>query len=100
MVEETVARAAARRIREHAQRLGRLGAASSVAARAATDGWRLLCQLDASHPEAVREVLSYAYVQAWAMRLLSPRELSDTTWELWRHSLLAATSLLAAELPG
>ncbi|HEX3955518.1 MAG TPA: HEXXH motif-containing putative peptide modification protein, partial [Trebonia sp.] len=38
--------------------------------RAATDGWQLLSELDAAQPAAVREVLSYPYVQAWAMRCL------------------------------
>jgi uncharacterized protein len=39
-------------------------------ALAAAEGWRLLFALDAEHPEAVREVLSYPYVQSWATRCL------------------------------
>jgi uncharacterized protein len=51
---------------------GRLGDPSSALAGAASDGWRLLSRLDAEHPRAVREVLTYPYVQAWATRCLGP----------------------------
>ena len=38
--------------------------------RAADEGWTLLCEFDAERPAAVREVLTYPCVQAWAMRCL------------------------------
>ena len=46
----------------------RLGAASGDLGRAAADGWQLLRELDAEYPHAVREVLTYPYVRAWAER--------------------------------
>jgi uncharacterized protein len=74
----------------------RLGDGSSVPGRAAADGWRLLRQLDAEHPEAVREVLTYPYVQAWAMRLLGPVEVAGA--DLYRAHLggIAAAAALRA----
>jgi uncharacterized protein len=50
----------------------RLGDTSGALAGAAVDGWRLLSKLDTEHPEAVREVLTYPCVQAWATRCLGP----------------------------
>jgi uncharacterized protein len=38
--------------------------------RAAAAGWELLTALDSERPEAVREVLTYPYVQSWAVRCL------------------------------
>jgi uncharacterized protein len=76
----------------------RVDPASSVPARAAADGWRLLCQLDAEHPEAVREVLTYPYVQAWATRLLARAEVPGA--DLYRAHLggIAAAAALRAGL--
>jgi uncharacterized protein len=45
---------------------------SGALGRAAAEGWRLLSALDARHPEAVREILTYPYVQSWAVRCLDP----------------------------
>ncbi|HEX4062661.1 MAG TPA: FxsB family cyclophane-forming radical SAM/SPASM peptide maturase [Streptosporangiaceae bacterium] len=42
------------------------GALGAAAAR----GWALLSRLDGERPAAVREILTYPYVQAWAMRCL------------------------------
>ena len=46
----------------------RLGAASGDLGRAAAEGWHLLRELDAEYPQAVREVLTYPHVRAWAKR--------------------------------
>jgi uncharacterized protein len=40
--------------------------------RAARDGWALLTDLDVQQPEAVRAILTYPYVRAWATRCLDP----------------------------
>ena len=48
----------------------RLKGISGPLGRAAAEGWRLLSALDAQHPAAVREILSYPYVQSWATRCL------------------------------
>ena len=45
--------------------------------RAAAEGWALLSALDTEHPAAVREVLTYPFVQAWAMKCLRPVQSSD-----------------------
>jgi uncharacterized protein len=75
---------------------GRLGDTSSALAGAAVDGWRLLSKLDAEHPEAVREVLTYPYVQAWATRCLDPAR--DVGIDLDRAHLggIAAAAALRA----
>ena len=39
--------------------------------QAAVEGWRLLSALDAGHATAVREILTYPYVGAWAVRCLT-----------------------------
>lgn len=71
--------------------------------RAASEGWALLAELDAERPKAVREVLTYPYVQAWAMRCLEPP--AGANLELDRAHLagLAAAAALRAgteaELP-
>ncbi len=58
----------------------RLGQGSGALGQAATAGWRLLSRLDSEHPEAVREVFAYPYVQAWAVHCLQldGRRHSDT----------------------
>ena len=64
--------------------------------RAAIEGWALLTRLDAEHPEAVREILSYPYAQAWALRCLSRGDSADA--DLLRAHLagLAAAAALRA----
>ena len=66
--------------------------------RAAADGWRFLAQLEAEHPAAVREILSYPYVQVWAMRCL--RSARSAEFDLDRAHLagLAAAAALRAGL--
>ena len=56
----------------------------------------LLAELDAERPEAVREVLTYPYVQAWAMQMPAPGPSAD--FELDRAHLagLAAAAALRA----
>lgn len=74
----------------------RLGDPSSALGRAAVEGWRLLSALEAEHPQAVREILTYPYVQAWAMRCLRPAD--DAVADLDRAHLagLAAAAALRA----
>jgi uncharacterized protein len=50
----------------------RLDDAGGDLRRAAEDAWKLLSWLDAEHPSAVREVLTYPYVQFWATQCLRP----------------------------
>jgi uncharacterized protein len=64
--------------------------------RAAADGWQLLSELDAEHPEAVREVLSYPYVQAWAMRCLRSVKSADFDLDCAHLAGLAAAAALRA----
>jgi len=66
--------------------------------RAAAEGWRILSELDAEHPEAVREVLSYPYVQAWAMRCLRPVRSADLDLDCAHLAGLAAAAALRAGL--
>ena len=40
--------------------------------RAAEQAWELLSRLDLEHPSAMREVLTYPYVQFWATQCLRP----------------------------
>jgi uncharacterized protein len=66
--------------------------------RAAAEGWALLCELDAKHPSAVREVLSHPFTRVWAVRCLSPSSTADA--ELGRAHLagLAAAAAWHAEM--
>jgi uncharacterized protein len=64
--------------------------------RAAAEGWKLLAQLDDEHPQAVREVLTYPYVRAWAARCLdSPRD-ADTGLDRAHLAGLAAAAAMRA----
>jgi uncharacterized protein len=74
----------------------RVGDTSSALAAAAADGLRLLSKLDAEHPEAVREVLTYPYVQAWATRCLEPTEDADTDLDRAHLGGIAAAAALRA----
>jgi uncharacterized protein len=64
--------------------------------RAAAEGWSLLVRLDDEHPLAVREVLTYPYVRAWAARCLDPPEDADTELDRAHLAGLAAAAALRA----
>jgi uncharacterized protein len=64
--------------------------------QAATEGWTLLSELDAERPEIVREVLTYPFVQAWAMRCLSPASSPDPDLDRAHMAGLAAAAALRA----
>jgi uncharacterized protein len=64
--------------------------------QAATEGWALLSELDAERPEMVREVLTYPFVQAWAMRCLSPASSPDLDLDRAHIAGLAAAAALRA----
>jgi uncharacterized protein len=64
--------------------------------RAAADGWMLIAALDAEQPEAVREVLTYPYVQAWAMQCLRPSKSADLELDRAHLAGLAAAVALRA----
>jgi uncharacterized protein len=64
--------------------------------RAARAGWMLLDQLDEEHPQAVREVLTYPYVRAWAVRCLDPPRDADTDLDRAHLAGLAAAAALRA----
>ena len=62
----------------------------------AVAGWMLLAQLDEEHPDAVREVLTYPYVRAWAARCLDPPRGADTALDRAHLAGLAAATALRA----
>jgi uncharacterized protein len=64
--------------------------------RAAAEGWTLLAELDAERPEAVREVLTYPYVQAWATQCLRPAHDADVDLDRAHLAGLAAAAALRA----
>jgi uncharacterized protein len=64
--------------------------------RAAAEGWMLLSALDAQGSEAVREVLTYPYVQAWAMQCLRPSTSADFDLDCAHLAGLAAAAALRA----
>ena len=64
--------------------------------RAAVEGWMLLSALDAERPEAVREILTYPFVQAWAMRCLLPATSADFDLDCAHLAGLAAAAALRA----
>lgn len=64
--------------------------------RAAAEGWQLLSQLDRTHPGAVREVLSYPYVQAWAARCLRGRAGGGRELDLAHLASIAVAASLRA----
>ena len=73
----------------------RLGDRSSALGRAADDGWRLLAELDAEHPAAVREVLTYPFIQTWATHCLDPRGTADDLDRAHLGGVAAAAALRA-----
>jgi uncharacterized protein len=64
--------------------------------RAAADGWMLLAEMDVKQPEAVRDVLTYPYVQAWATQCLRPAQSADVELDLAHLAGLAAAAALRA----
>jgi uncharacterized protein len=74
----------------------RLGSGSGDLGQAAAEGWRQLSRLDVEHPEAVREILTYPYVQSWAMRCLRPVGGSDVDLDHAHLAGLAAAAALRA----
>jgi uncharacterized protein len=68
----------------------------SALRQAAAEGWRVLSALDAEHPRAVREVLTYPYVQAWAARCLRPAAGRDTDLDIAHLAGIAAATALRA----
>ena len=76
----------------------RLDGSRSALSRAAVEGYRLLSSLEAEQPEAVRDVLAYPYVQAWAMRCLRPAASADFDLDCAHLAGLAAAAALRAGL--
>ena len=64
--------------------------------RAAIEGWTLLTRLDAAHPGVVREILSYPYAQAWAVRCLRQGNGADSDLLQAHLAGLAAAAALRA----
>jgi uncharacterized protein len=65
--------------------------------RAAAEGWELLSELDATRPEIVRDVLSYPYVEAWAIQCLEA-DSADRDLDLAHMAGLAAAVAIRAGL--
>lgn len=63
--------------------------------RAAAAGWRLLAELDDEHPQAVREILAYPFIQAWATRCLDPSSAADDLDRAHLAGVAAAAALRA-----
>ena len=64
--------------------------------RVAAEGWSLILQLDDSHPEAVREILTYPYARTWATRCLSPEDGADRDLDRAHMAGLAAAAAMRA----
>jgi uncharacterized protein len=73
----------------------RLGETTGALGRTAADGWRLLSSLDAEHPQAVRDILTYPYVQAWATRCLGRSGTADALDRAHLGGIAAAAALRA-----
>jgi uncharacterized protein len=73
----------------------RVGDRSCALGRAAADGWRLLAALDTEYPEAVQEVLTYPYIQAWATHCLDPQGTADDLDRAHLGGVAAAVALRA-----
>ena len=74
----------------------RLKGRSGPLGQSATEGWRLLSALDTEHPEAVREILSYPYVQSWATRCLRLAGTADAGLDAAHVAGIAAAAALRA----
>jgi uncharacterized protein len=66
----------------------------SVLRQVAAEGLRILSELDDAHPKAVREVVTYPFVQAWATRCLRAAEDDDA--DLAHLAGIAAAASLRA----
>jgi uncharacterized protein len=64
--------------------------------RAAAEGWMLLSKLDTERPEAVRGVLTYPYVRAWAADCLRPATSAAFDLDCANLAGLAAAAALRA----
>jgi uncharacterized protein len=64
--------------------------------RAAAEGWRLLSALDTERPRAVREVLTYPFVQVWAAQCLRAAKSADADRDRAHLAGLAAAAALRA----
>jgi uncharacterized protein len=64
--------------------------------RAAAEGWMLLSALDTERPEVTRDVLTYPFVQAWALQCLSPATSADLDLDRAHLAGLAAAAALRA----
>ena len=73
-----------------------LDGTGSDLSKAAAEGWALLSELDAARPEVVREVLTYPFVQAWAMQCLRPEAEADLEMDCAHLAGLAAAAALRA----
>ena len=71
-----------------------LSGTASALGHAAADGWALLSALDAERPKAVRDVLTYPYVQVWAVNCLRPAASTDLD-RAYLAGLAAAAALRA-----
>ena len=74
----------------------RAGDGGREMSRVAAAGWKLLAELDDEHPRAVREVLTYPYVRAWAARCLDPPHGADTDLDRAHLAGLAVAAALRA----
>lgn len=79
-----------------AQVVSGLDGAGGDLSKAAAEGWALLSELDAERPEVVREVLTYPFVQASAMRCLSPAASADLEMDRAHLAGLAVVAALPA----
>jgi uncharacterized protein len=70
----------------------------TVLGQMAIEGWALLGRLDAQRLTAVREILSYPGVQAWAMRCLRASRPEATELDLAHIAGVAAAAALRAEI--
>ena len=73
-----------------------LDGAGGELGRAASEGWAILSALDAEHPQAVREILTYPYVQAWATQCLRPAQSAGLDLDRAHLAGLAAAAALRA----
>jgi uncharacterized protein len=64
--------------------------------RAAAEGWAILSALDVKHPEAVRDVMTYPLVQAWATQCLGRALSADPDLDHAHLAGLAAAAALRA----
>lgn len=73
-----------------------LGGVKGELGQAAVEGWAVLSALDAGHPEAVRDVVTYPFIQAWATQCLRPGLSADLDLDRAHMAGLAAAAALRA----